>query len=392
MQNDLNNSLNRANNDLAADARSKIIEVEQERVIGGDPSENIRGRTVREMVTNHQITIDDRLAAYKTPGWHGLGEVIAEELAGREAIDRYLGWRVIQEPVFTEINGEKRVLPLKANFRSDTKDLLGVVSQDYVLVQNNDLGDFADALLAEAKADGVKVNMETCGSLLGGRKVFLTLKTDREIRVGRTGQDVTVPLLTLLNGHDGSLAMTACWTQVRVVCNNTFTMALGSAERDATDGRAFRIRHVGKVADYLTSAKSALGIAIKGLERYQEAASRMADRKLTREELRHYFEEVYDAQFGAVPTEGVSEVIERATERRNTIIRDWTKLMGDDANLIDGIEGTLWAAFNAVTAWQDHVRATNRIKLEDRRQHLRLLGAGAVDKRKAYQQAMAFAR
>lgn len=389
----LENTLRQATDRISEDARKTIIEVEQERVIGGDPRENIRGRTVREMVTNHQITIADRLAMYKEPGWHGLGEVISASLSGREAIDRYLGWRVVQEPVFTEIDGTKRVLPLKANIRSDTKDLLGVVSSDYVVVQNNDLGDFADALLAEAKEEGVGVRMETCGSLLGGRKVFLTLRPDREIRVGRTGQDVSIPLLTLLNGHDGSLAMSAAWTNVRVVCNNTYTSALGSIESDVSDGRAFRIRHMGKVQDYLNTAKACLGLAIKGMERYQAAASKMADKKLNKAEIRAYFEDVYRHTFGPIPEVIENEVHEVQKMKADAVIAEWTQLMGDDTNLFDGIEGTLWSAFNSITMWQDHKRAgeKSRVKSEDRRNHLKLLGQGAVDKRKAFRAAMAIA-
>jgi phage/plasmid-like protein (TIGR03299 family) len=387
---DLNETLARANRDLAADA--PIIEVERDVVVGADPSENVAGRTVRQQVTNHQVTTQDRLGLYREKGWHGLGDVIGDELTGRQATERFVGWRVDQKDVYTRINDQERALPLKANVRSDNNELLGVVSSDYVLIQNTDIGDFADALLAESVDAGVRCRMETCGSLLGGRKVFLTMRPDRDIRVGATGQDVTVPLLTILNGHDGTLAMTACWSFVRVVCNNTYTSALGGADQDVGSGRAFRIRHRGKVTDYLQEARACLGLAVKGLERFQLAANQMVSTRLDQARLRDFFDDAYAAQYGPCP-EATGEVVEIYQARRRLVIDAWLSILGEDANLIDGVAGTLWAAFNAITQWQDHVRVgQGRVRATDRQQHVKLLGVASVDKRKAFKVAMATAR
>lgn len=376
----LNTTLAQANNDLAGDARKTIIEVDDARVRQWDAAEfaNVTNRT-----TNHQITISDRLGMYKTPGWHGLGEVISEGLSGREAVERFIGWRVEQEPVFTKIGGVERVLPLRANVRSDTKDLLGVVSSEYVVVQNTDIGDFADALLQEAKAEGVKVQMETCGSLLGGRKVFLTLKTDKEIRVGRTGEDVTVPLLGILTGHDGSMATTAAWVMQRVCCNNSYSAAVTSIDQDVGAGKAFRIQHKGKVSEYLQQAKLCLGLAVKGLEKYQAMATGMSQMKLGKDALRSFFVDAYTAMNGPFTMTPTNDAQAVAKEKAEKMIAEWTRLMGDDTNLFDGIEGTLWSAFNSITYYMDHVRAT-RTSDQSRQNHSKLIGVASVDKRKAF--------
>lgn len=390
--NEFDATLAAANNALAADARDSIIKVEETIVMTGDPAEYVNG-TITQVRTNHQITGADRLGMYQTAGWHGLGEVIPEELTGRQAVERFLGWSVVPRPVFTTVgDGEaaKQVkLPLAANVRSDTGEVLGVVSDKYNLVQNSDVGEFADALLEEAKLEGVGVRMETCGSLLGGRKVFLTVRPDKDIRVGKGGDDVTVPLLTILNGHDGSMAMTCAWTMVRVVCNNTFTSALGSVEQDVTAGRAFRIRHSGKVQDYLQQAKSALGIAVKGLERYQEIATAMSNQKVSREDLRAFYEDCYAAMYGRPEESPTTDAERDAARRRDTIVGEWTALMGHDNQLGYGIAGTLWAAFNSITQWQDHTRATRVNMQKDRRDHLKLLGQAARDKRAAFKTAVA---
>lgn len=380
-------NLSDANNALAAGARGRIIPVEDTRVRQADASE-FADLGVRS-TTNHQITSEDRLGLYKQAGWHGLGEVIEDGLSGREATRRYLGWAVDQEPVYTKIGGEERLLPLKANCRSDNHEVLGVVGPDYVLIQNEDVGDFADALVLESVEAGAAVRMETCGSLLGGRKVFLTMRADREIRVGRTGADVQIPLLTLVNGHDGSVAMSAFWTMQRVVCNNTMTIALSSVEGELNAGRAFRVRHKGKVSDYLASAKIALGLAVKGLEKYQEAMTAMSERKLAKDELATFFADAYAAQYGRPPENPENEQQEVVKMRADRIVGEWMKLMGDDDQLIDGIAGTLFAAFNCVTSWQDHVRTPKMLKKPDRQNHMKMMGLAAGDKRKAMRVALA---
>jgi len=275
-----------------------------------------------------------------------------------------------------------------ANVRSDTGEVLGVVSDQYKLVQNADVGEFADALLEEAKLEGVGVRMETCGSLLGGRKVFLTMRPDRDIRVGKGGDDVTIPLLTIINGHDGSLAMSAAWTFVRVVCNNTFTSALGSVTTAVEQGKGFRIRHSGKVTDYLQQAKAALGIAVKGLEKYQQIATAMADKKMSGAEIRAFFEDAYADMFGRPEETPTTDAEKAAAQKRDAVVNEWTRLMGDECQLIPGMAGSLWAAFNCITQWQDHTRAARTVKTDGRRDHLKLLGAGANDKRKAFRAAL----
>lgn len=383
-----------ANAELAKTARADVIQVELERVVASDPTENIPDRTVREQVTNHQLTVSDRLGMYQQPGWHGLGTVIPEEYTGRQAVERFLGWSVVPQETFTtwgEGDSKKQIkLPLKANVRSDTGEVLGIVGPNYSIIQNADLGSFADALLEESKLSGVGVRMETCGSLLAGRKVFLTMRPDRDIRVGRNGDDVTVPLLTLLNGHDGAMAFTACWSFVRVVCNNTFTSALGNVEADVNAGRAFKIRHSGKAQDYLQQAKAALGIAVKGLEKYQEVATAMAGKQVGRERMREFFEDCYAEVFGRPEESPTTDAERDAARKRDAVVGEWIALMGHENQLIPGMAGTLWACFNAVTQWQDHTRAARIGTKDGRRDHLKLFGQGAIDKRKAFRAAVEF--
>jgi phage/plasmid-like protein (TIGR03299 family) len=360
---------------LADQARGDIIEVERVRVITADAAEYGGARTVREAVTNHQLTRSDSLGLARVPGWHGLGTVIDDNLTGEDAMKRFCGWWVESRPVFCEVNGERRELPARANVRSDTGEVLGLVSDGYRIVQNVDLGRFADALVGADAA----LTMETCGSLLGGRKVFLLVKAPKSVRVGKSGEDETVPYLLLSNAHDGSMALSACWTMVRVVCNNTYTQALGGIDASVRAGTAFRVRHDGDIASAMVEARRVLGIAAKGLTTYEQTAQRLAGISMDATSRAEYFDAAYSAIFGAEPE--LLEHREAYAEKRAKVLAEWRAAMDRPEQCIDGIGGTAWALLNAVTEWMDHNRSP---KVQgSRRDHLKLLGEGAAAKRTA---------
>jgi phage/plasmid-like protein (TIGR03299 family) len=379
MTNDIN--LSGSNQKLADGARGDVIPVKIETVQNYDPAEFGGARTITEMRTNHLVTTKDRLGAYMTKGWHGLGEVVEDGFSGEDAVRKFLPWSIERIQSSIEIDGVRKPLPVWANVRSDTREILGVVGPEYTPVQNLDLGKFADAMVGADAA----VQMETCGSLLGGRKVFLLVRVPREIRVGKHGDDVSVPFLLLANGHDGTMAMTVLWTIERVVCANSYTRALGAVRGSLAEGTAFRIKHIGDVAGQLEEARRVLGIAAAGLTQYEEQARALAAHSKPISAIEEYFGSVFAAQFGGKPEDDLDATAWEI--RRDKIVGEWKALLDAETNTIDGIGGTMWAALNAVTEWTDHKRSPG-IK-GDRRDHLKVLGAGATAKRNAMQLALA---
>ena len=105
----------------------------------------------------------------RTTPWHGLGTRVEEALTSQDAL-HYSGldWKVEQEPLMT--GTFKDVPGFKANIRSDNGTVLGVVSNRYQVVQNEEAFAFTDELIGEG------VVYETAGSLNGGRKVWLLAK------------------------------------------------------------------------------------------------------------------------------------------------------------------------------------------------------------------------
>ena len=148
--------------------------------------------------------------------WHGLGTRVMEAPASSEALKLAgLDWKVLQEPVYTE-NGEL-IRGYKANVRDTDRKVLGVVTDRYKVVQNQDAFAFTDALLGQG------VRYETAGSLMGGKKVWLLAHMPREYII--SGERIS-PYLVFSNTHDGSGAVKVAVTPIRVVCSNTLNLAL----------------------------------------------------------------------------------------------------------------------------------------------------------------------
>ena len=126
--------------------------------------------------------------------WHGLGVRVQEALSSSDAlIQAGLDWRVLQEPIYTE--REELVEGYKANIRDTDRKALGVVTDRYKVIQNQEAFAFTDELLGEG------VRYETAGSLQGGRRVWLLAHMPHEYII--SGERIS-PYLIFSNTHDGS--------------------------------------------------------------------------------------------------------------------------------------------------------------------------------------------
>ena len=147
--------------------------------------------------------------------WHGLGTMVTEAPDSKSALELAgLNWTVIQKPIETQDG-----LPIpgfKANMRNTDNQVLGVVTDRYKVVQNQDAFAFTDKLLGEG------VTYETAGSLQEGRRTWLLAKLPQRYII--SGDEMT-PYLVFMNSHDGTGAIKAAMTPIRVVCMNTLLYA-----------------------------------------------------------------------------------------------------------------------------------------------------------------------
>lgn len=177
--------------------------------------------------------------------WHGLGTKVMEAPESKEALRLAgLDWKVLQEPVYTE--NEELIQGYKANIRDSDRKVLGVVTDRYKVVQNEEAFAFTDALLGEG------VRYETAGSLQEGKRVWLLARMPQEYII--MGDRIT-PYMVFSNTHDGSGAVKTALTPIRVVCNNTLNLALQRAKR------CWSMIHTGDISEKIEEAKNTLFLA-----------------------------------------------------------------------------------------------------------------------------------
>lgn len=140
--------------------------------------------------------------------WHGIGTVVEECPNSKEALGLAgLDWQVEQKDIYTD--GETLVPGYKANVRNTDQRVLGVVSDRYQVVQNEEAFAFTDELL------GGGVRYETAGALQGGRRTFILARLPQRFIIA--GDEIT-PYFVIMNSHDASCSIKAAMTPVRVVC------------------------------------------------------------------------------------------------------------------------------------------------------------------------------
>ena len=200
--------------------------------------------------------------------WHGLGTIVAEAPGSKEALEvAGLDWKVVQKRIYT---GDQQLIPgYRANVWDTDNKLLGVVSDRYRVVQNEDAFAFTDSLLGEG------VRYETAGSLQSGRRVWMLAKLPNEYII--LGEQIS-PYLVFCNSHDGSGAIKVAMTPIRVVCSNTLNLALDMAKR------CWTAKHTTNIADKLEEAKETLFFAEAYMSRLGQEMEvlqkeRLSDRK-----------------------------------------------------------------------------------------------------------------
>ena len=217
--------------------------------------------------------------------WHGLGTRVMTAPTSEEALELAgLNWKVVQEPVYT---GENELIEgYKANVRDSDRKVLGVVTNRYRVIQNSDAFSFTDALLGEG------VRYETAGSLMGGRKVWLLARLPHEYII--TGERISLCIM-FCNTYDGSGAVKAAVTPVRVVCNNTLNLALSTAKR------SWSMIHTGNIQEKLEEAKDTLFRAEEYMDSLGQEIEKLRMKKITDKQVMDYIEVLLPIEDGSTP-------------------------------------------------------------------------------------------
>ncbi|MCD8222870.1 MAG: DUF932 domain-containing protein [Clostridiales bacterium] len=215
--------------------------------------------------------------------WHGLGTEVQEAPDSRRALELAgLDWKVVQKEVQT-VDGLS-VSGFRANVRETDNRVLGIVTDRYKVVQNEDAFVFTDELL------GRGITFETAGSLQGGRRTWMLAKLPERYII--SGDEIT-PYLVFMNSHDGTGAIKAAMTPVRVVCQNTLNLALSTAKR------SWSTNHVGDIRGKLEDAKYTLLYAQLYMSELGRTIDQLNRQKISDRQVYEYIDALFPLVAGA---------------------------------------------------------------------------------------------
>ncbi|HIE5945927.1 TPA: DUF932 domain-containing protein [Burkholderia cepacia] len=304
--------------------------------------------------------------------WHGLGN----QLAAHQPIEVWaqqagMNWR-IEEAEVRFVSGtagstlgsihafpEQKVL-----YRSDTKAPLSVVSSRYQVVQPETILEFYRDL---TEVGGFE--LETAGVLKDGKKLWALAKTGQSTTL--KGRDHVNGYLLLATACDGTLATTAQFTSVRVVCNNTLAIALG----DSTG--AVKVPHRSQFD--AQAAKRQLGIAVSSWDGFMVRIKALSEYKVNDSAAEAFFRRVltYPAAAGGTPIAATNDSAVKAAQ-------ELFAGRGKGADMVSA-SGTAWGLPNSVTEFIDHHR---RARSDDHRRDAAWFGTGSALKQKAWDEAL----
>jgi phage/plasmid-like protein (TIGR03299 family) len=285
------------------------------------------------------LTERDSMFSVRATPWHGLGSVLERPPASvAEAIEASgLGWSVAKRPLALAVpDGVEPGEPIEgfyATVRQDTQEPLGVVGERYRVVQNGEAFSFVDQLLGSA------FHFETAGSLHGGRRVWVMATLPEHVQVGG---DPVRPYVLLMNSHDGSTALVAATTPVRVVCQNTLNWGLGRALQ------RFAIRHTEAATQRVVEARRVLDLSIDYYKQFKAQGDRLASESCSERQLRTVLDELYPSGYGDTASDRTRRSREQVKEKITRLF-----LVGETQG---NAPGSKWAAVNSIVEYTDWVR------------------------------------
>lgn len=329
----------------------------------------------------------------QTP-WHGLGNQLSQnqpiEIWAQQA---GMDWRIESSNVSymaKNERGQNILMPYEDQrvlYRSDTHEPLSVVSQRYQEVQPMEILNFYKDLTEQSGFE-----LETAGVLKGGRKFWALARTGQSAAL--KGKDVSNGYILLATACDGTLATTAQFTSVRVVCNNTLSIAIRG---QTSDEGVVKVPHSTKFdADKI---KQQLGISIKTWDEHMYEMKQLSQRKVTQQEASTYFNAVFNNTTMST-TDQEESIIQyylkaasmdkKSNSKSEPNGRAMSKAMemfngqGRGADL-SSAKDTAYGLLCSMTEFVDHER---RAMSRDHRLNSAWFGAGANLKQRGLEQAL----
>jgi phage/plasmid-like protein (TIGR03299 family) len=287
-------------------------------------------------------------ASLREPAWHGLGTVFEQEVNTQQMLElaHLNDWNVRLEeiPLPDNHNSHKsHFFVSRTNpFDRTETDVLGVVGERYKVLQNEQLFEFADFML-----DGGG-RWETAGAIKNGTQVFGSIALERESVIDPSGVSDKVNTYLLVNtSHDGSVAIQASITPVRVVCANTLNLAIGKGVgRNRSVKQSFKIRHTETMNGKIQAAREALGLANAYMDEFDKMAQAMFEIEINNDKFQEILRTAYP-----LPERDAKGAMSKWQNKIELLEEIYT---GPTNHMI---AGTAWGALNAMTERLDWYRS-----------------------------------
>ena len=267
--------------------------------------------------------------------WHGLGKQVPNDLTPDQMLEAAgLNWTVEKVDCHYDVNGKKMKAGIQVLVRSTDGKVLTHVKDRWEPVQNSEAFDFFNEYVMAGDME-----MHTAGSLKGGQIVWALakLKQSFELKTPQ-GKDIIDSHLLFTNPHKFGQSIDVRFTPIRVVCNNTLTMALNKRETS----QMVKISHRRKFN--AEQVKETLGIANRYMNEYKDIAVFLSSKNYNKNALIEYFSEVFPKTNADPEDKGE---VSRNAEMAYSVI---DKQPGHEL-----AAGTWWQAYNAVTYMTDHI-------------------------------------
>ena len=301
----------------------------------------------------HNLEIENGEVAFAlrgAPAWHNLANRIFtqdEEVTTATMLEeaKLANWDVRLSPITNHIDESwndvsDSSLVIRTNPFNGGTDVLATVGKRYKPVQNEELFAFADAI-HDANPE---CRWESAGSLKKGKVVFGTVDIPRTMVIDPQGaNDQTKLYLIVWTSHDGSVAVQAAITPVRVVCQNTLNLAMRNAKQ------SFKIRHTQSVEGRIQVARETLGLALGYFDEFEKEAQALYSQSITDAEFSKLIQTIYPK-----PSEDASKIALTKWENKVVLLDDLYHNSPTNAT----IKGTKWGAFNALTERLDYFRTS----------------------------------
>lgn len=342
----------------------------------------------------HQV---EQMAYVGDTPWHGLGNQLTQnqpiEIWAQQA---GMDWRIESSDVSymaQNERGQSIIMPYEEQrvlYRSDTHAPLSVVSQRYQEVQPMEILEFYRDLTEQSGFE-----LETAGVLKGGKKFWALARTGQSTAL--KGKDVSNGYILLATACDGTLATTAQFTNIRVVCNNTLAIALRGQSSSAG---VVKVPHSTKFdAD---KVKQQLGISVRAWDEHMYEMKQLTQRKVTQGEAAAYFDAVFNntslsiadqeeniIQFYRNVANQASQSVNKTEPNARAMNKAMSMFNGQGRGAeLSSAKDTAYGLLCSITEFADHER---RAMSTDHRLDSAWFGAGAALKQRGLEQALRLA-